>query len=309
MRIITFEHKNLEHLGVYFDEFVLNIQNAIRHYPGTDIITQQIFPYINDFYTFINSPPTIREDLNRLVNYYSSKLFQHNRSFLERAILVPVEKINFLPPLRNPGKIICVASNYPESAEQNRPEYPTIFLKPASTITGPNMPVLLTEISNAVKCEVELAVVIGKKANSISTENVDEYIFGFTIANDLGDQILESRTSQWTSGKMFDTFTPIGPWITTLDEIPMTANLQLSTYINDRLVQKGETSQMIFKIPEIIGVLSTLTTLYPGDLILTGSPKLLDEEPNPSYTLASGDKITAKIKGLGQLTNIIRKEV
>lgn len=309
MRIVSFTFQNHKRLGIYLDHSILDIYFATEYYPLSDIVIHQVLPCVKSFDTLINSPQEIRNVLHKLVDYYSSDIFQQKQYLWDKNILIPFDKANLLPPLQNPGKIICVASNYPASSNPKKPDYPTIFLKPANTITGPDTFVLIYEMTRAVKCEVELAVVIGKKAHMISEENVDKYIYGLTIANDLGDQILENRTSQWTSGKMFDTFTPIGPWIVTLDEVPLNTNMKLSTSINNHLVQNGETSQMLFKIPEVIRILSTLTTLYPGDLILTGSPKLLDKEPNPSCFLVSGDKVTTRIEGLGQLTNIIKKEV
>ncbi len=121
--------------------------------------------------------------------------------------------------------MICIGGNFPASGKLTAPDYPVVFLKPASTITGPGMPVWVSELTTSVAYEVELVVVIGKRARNVAAEDASNHIAGFTLANDIGDRLLEKRTSQWTSGKMFDTFTPLGPAVVTPDEIADTHNL------------------------------------------------------------------------------------
>jgi 2-keto-4-pentenoate hydratase/2-oxohepta-3-ene-1,7-dioic acid hydratase in catechol pathway len=166
-------------------------------------------------------------------------------------------------------------------------------------------------VAESVTYEVELAVVIGKRGRNLTLQETLSVIAGYTIANDLGDRLLEKRTSQWTSGKMFDTFTPMGPILITPEDLINTSNLALFTKVNDRIVQKGNSSQMFFDVPQLISYLSTLTTLDPGDVVLTGSPKLMDGEPNPYVVLKPGDFVQVGIETIATLTNpvIAEKEV
>jgi 2-keto-4-pentenoate hydratase/2-oxohepta-3-ene-1,7-dioic acid hydratase in catechol pathway len=181
--------------------------------------------------------------------------------------------------------------------------YPVLFLKSSSTLTGHQHPVLLPRISDEVFCEGELAVVIGKTGKHISIENALSYVAGYTIANDVGARDLEQRSSQWATGKLPDTFCPMGPALVTSDEIPDPNQLTIRTYINGELVQSGNTSEMIFNLPYLISYISSIATLLPGDIILTGSPKSLNNQPAPIAYLKAGDQISIEIEGIGVLSN------
>lgn len=227
---------------------------------------------------------------------------------LESGTVFQFSEAHLCAPIIRPGKIICIGGNYPAPGKMDEPEFPIVFLKPSGGIIGHNQPVILPPAAKSVSYEVELAVVIGRKGKNLTAEDVPSIIGGYTIANDLGDRKLEKRTSQWTSGKMFDTFSPLGPILKTPDELPDVSNLNMYTIVNDQFVQKGNTSQMFFDVTELIVYLSTLTTLEPGDIILTGSPKIMDEEPNPPYVLEPGDIVEAGIENLASLINPITSE-
>jgi acylpyruvate hydrolase len=222
-------------------------------------------------------------------------------------LFLKLEDVTLLPPLPKPGKLICIGGNFPAVGKLAPPEFPIIFLKPASTITGPGMPVWIPAIASAVSYEVELAVVIGKRAHNV--DDAAACIAGYTLANDIGDRLLEKRTSQWTSGKMFDSFTPIGPSILTPDEMGDTHNLSMQTWVNDQQVQAGNTGQMFFDVEYLVRYISTLTTLEPGDLILTGSPKMIGMQAGPSVSLKPGDMVRISIDCLGELANPAKEEV
>jgi 2-keto-4-pentenoate hydratase/2-oxohepta-3-ene-1,7-dioic acid hydratase in catechol pathway len=219
--------------------------------------------------------------------------------------------VTFLAPIPRPGKVICIAGNYPTTKTANRPEYPTVFLKPSGGVIGDQQRIVIPRGVENVACEVELAVVIGERGRNLPPQEACSIIAGYTIANDLGDGLLEKRTSQWTSGKMFDTFTPMGPVMITPDEVDDTSNLDIFSRVNDRVIQKGNTSQMFFDVPQLVSYISTLTTLDPGDVILTGSPKLMEGEPNPNVTIRPGDCVQVGIETIATLTNpvIAEKEV
>ncbi len=211
-------------------------------------------------------------------------------------------------PIMRPGKVICIAGNYPALNKMDRPEYPTVFLKPSGGVIGHHQSILIPPICERVAYEVELAIVIGRKCRNIQLEEAYSVIAGYTLANDLGDRLLEKRTTQWTSGKMFDTFTPMGPIMFTVDELADVNNLEMLTKVNDQVVQKSNTSQMFFDVPHLVAYLSTLTTLECGDVILTGSPKLMNGQPNPECDLRDGDVIEVSIEGMGSLINPIITE-
>ncbi len=213
-----------------------------------------------------------------------------------------------LAPIPRPGKVICIAGNYPSQNGADRPEYPTVFLKPSGGVIGDHQRIVIPRAAENVASEVELAIVIGERGRNLPPLEAGSIIAGFTIANDLGDRLLEKRTSQWTSGKMFDTFTPMGPMLITPDELGETSNLDLLTRVNDQIVQKGNTSQMYIFVPKLISYISTLTTLDPGDVILTGSPKLMDGEPNPNVVLRPGDCVQVGIETIATLTNPVIAE-
>jgi len=227
---------------------------------------------------------------------------------LENEAAFNIQEVTFLAPIPRPGKVICIAGNYPTSNESEKPDFPTVFLKPSGGVIGNQQSIIVPKIAESVTYEVELAVVIGKRGRNLTPQDTLSVIAGYTIANDLGDRLLEKRTSQWSSGKMFDTFTPMGPILITPDELIDISNLALFTKVNDRVVQKGNTSQMFFDVPQLISYISTLTTLDPGDVILTGSPKLMDGEPNPIVVLRPGDNVQVGIETIATLTNPVNAE-
>jgi 2-keto-4-pentenoate hydratase/2-oxohepta-3-ene-1,7-dioic acid hydratase in catechol pathway len=223
-------------------------------------------------------------------------------------VVFDFDQVSLVAPIVRPGKVICIAGNYPSPTSKDAPEYPTIFLKPSGGVIGHNEYIKISPACKNVAYEVELAIVIGRQGNNLALDEVASIIAGYTLANDLGDRELEKRTSQWTSGKMFDTFTPMGPLLFTRDEFSDMRNLMMFTRVNDQIVQQSNTSQMFFDIPHLLVYLSTLTTLNPGDVVLTGSPKIMNGHPNPDYALKPGDVIEVGIEGFGSLINPIIAE-
>lgn len=218
--------------------------------------------------------------------------------------MVPLEK--------RPGKIICVGMNYPpfgEVGDWSPPPYPVLFQKPSSALVGPGEKILLPRISQKVLYEGELVIVIGRKAYKVSEAESLSYVQGFTIANDVGAADIEERSSQWASGKMFDTFCPIGPVVVPVDDIAKPDALKIETRLNGQVVQVGNTGEMIFGVKALISYISHLTTLDVGDLILTGAPKRSIGGPDPRTPLKPGDWIEISIERIGILENpVVAKE-
>lgn len=208
---------------------------------------------------------------------------------------MPVERVKILSPVA-PGKIICVARNYEEHAREHQveiPEYPMIFLKPPSAVISDGEAIRIPPQSNQVEHEAELAVIIRKTGKWIDPENVKSYILGYTIANDVSARDLQYKDGQWTRAKGFDTFCPLGPWIETeLDP----SDLMISCRVNGELRQMSSTKEMIFPVTQLVSYISSIMTLEPGDVVLTGTPAGVDK-------LEAGDRVEIVIEGIGALTN------
>jgi acylpyruvate hydrolase len=223
----------------------------------------------------------------------------------------PLTEVELQAPLSRPGKVICVGLNYRSHlAEINEPTpaYPILFHKSATSIVGPGQAIVLPRISQQVDYEGELAVVIGRRGKYILEEDALSYIAGYTCANDVSAHDIEFRTSQWTSGKMLDTFCPLGPMLRTRDEVPSPGSLRLRTMLNGQTVQDGCTSDMVFSIPFLISYISSLATLEPGDVILTGTPAGIGCNRHPPVFLQAGDHLCVEIDGVGALANPVIAE-
>jgi 2-keto-4-pentenoate hydratase/2-oxohepta-3-ene-1,7-dioic acid hydratase in catechol pathway len=188
------------------------------------------------------------------------------------------------------------------------PQYPILFHKGATAIIGHGQPIVLPRVSRQVDYEGELAVVIGRRGKYIPEDKALGYVAGYTCANDVSAHDIEFRTSQWTSGKMLDTFCPLGPVLLTADEVPDPGALRLRTTLNGKTVQEACTSDMVFPVPFLISYISSLATLEPGDVILTGTPAGIGCNQNPQVFLRPGDHVSVEIEGIGVLANPVVAE-
>lgn len=223
----------------------------------------------------------------------------------------PLTDLRLLPPIRRPGKLLCVGLNYPmpgSPSASSPAQYPVLFHKAATAMVGHGSPIVIPRFSQEVEYEGELVIVIGKTGRYISKSEALSFIAGYTIANDVGARDVQNRSSQWTSGKMIDTFCPIGPAMVTSDEVPDPNQLQIKTTVNGQLVQDGGTDQMIFDVSSLVSAISELCTLEPGDLILTGSPKNCGTQPDPRIFLKAGDLVSITIEPLGTLSSPVTAE-
>lgn len=209
------------------------------------------------------------------------------------------------PCVKKPSKIICIGLNYADHAREtgaNIPVSPVIFLKAPSALCGVSDPLMIPEGSQKTDWEVELAVVIGKKATHVPEIAAMDYIAGYTMMNDYSERHYQLEdTGQWTKGKSFDSFAPLGPWLVTPDEIPDPHRLNLWLSVNDEKQQQSNTREMIFQIPFLIHYLSRLMTLFPGDIISTGTPAGVGMGKHPARFLKPGDVIAYGIEGLGEV--------
>jgi 2-keto-4-pentenoate hydratase/2-oxohepta-3-ene-1,7-dioic acid hydratase in catechol pathway len=213
---------------------------------------------------------------------------------------IPVKDVKLLPPVL-PGKIICVGRNYAAHAEEHDTEVgeiPVIFLKPPSSLVGPGDPIILPPQSKQVQHEAELAAVIGKRGRWIDAARAMDHVYGVTIANDVTARDLQRGDTTWTRGKGFDTFCPLGPWIDT-DLDP--ADVIITCHVDEQMRQMASTRDMVFTIPQLVVFISSVMTLEPGDLILTGTPAGVGD-------LSDGSTVSINIEGLGTLSNPVQAE-
>lgn len=202
-----------------------------------------------------------------------------------------------------PSKIICIGLNYADHAKETNaaiPKEPIVFFKATSSLVGPNDNLVIPRNSVKTDWEVELAVVISKKASYIEEKDALQYIAGYSLHNDYSEREFQiERGGQWVKGKSCDTFAPLGPWMVTKDEIDNIDNLRLWLTVNGKKMQDGNTSNFIFKIPFIVSYLSQFMTLLPGDVISTGTPAGVGLGFNPPVYLKAGDVVELGIDGLG----------
>lgn len=220
-------------------------------------------------------------------------------------LLTPVE----------PVSIICIGLNYRRHAEETRaklPQYPVVFFKGLNAVQHPGRPIELPRHlrSNEVDYECELAVVIGRRAKNVSRAGALDCVLGYTCANDVSarDWQKDFGGSQWSRGKTFDTFCPLGPCLVTPDEIPNPNHLMIRTTVNGDVLQDWNTDDMIFDVPALIEFLSGSTTLLPGTVILTGTPHGVGMARNPQRWLQPGDNVSVEIEAIGKLTNPVIEE-
>ena len=222
--------------------------------------------------------------------------------------LTPISAVQFNSPVIAPGKILAVGLNYAaHAAEQNAklPEFPLIFSKCVTSLLAARDDIRLPRISEMIDYEAELAVVIGKEGRSISADRAMEHVAGYTIMNDVTARDIQRRERQWVRAKGLDTFAPCGPWLVTTDEIADPHSLDIALRVNGELRQQSNTSDLIYKIPDLIEFVSQDLSLKPGDIISTGTPSGVGVFMQPPVFLKPGDEIEITIEGIGSLRNTV----
>lgn len=225
---------------------------------------------------------------------------------LQGAESLSLKNVALLAPISNPPRIFGIGLNYLDHAAESKMQVqkvPTVFLKLSSSICGPDDNVILPSNSTQVDYEAELAVVIGKGGFRIAASNWEQHVFGYTILNDVSARDIQLATTQWNLGKSFPTFTPIGPWIVTSDEITNPQSLPISLTINGETLQNANTRDLIFPVPTLIEYISSIVPLLPGDIISTGTPPGVGLGRTPQRWLKPGEQMTIHIEGIGELRN------
>ena len=222
------------------------------------------------------------------------------------ASTLPLSDVELLAPIPRPSKLICIGLNYRDHAIESNmamPKIPTVFCKFPTAIVGPGVPVVLPRISTQPDYEAEFAFVIGKGGRYIKAADWQDHVIGYTMINDVSARDIQLATSQWVMGKNFDTFAPMGPCITTADEIADPHDLPISLTLNGETLQNSNTKELIFKLPELVEYLSSILTLETGDIVSTGTPAGVGFARKPPIYLKAGDEMVVKVAGLGELKN------
>jgi 2-keto-4-pentenoate hydratase/2-oxohepta-3-ene-1,7-dioic acid hydratase in catechol pathway len=254
-----------------------------------------------------------RRDLSVHFSQWNAEFFagagiKHLAEVLKRdgdALPIVSDDVRWGAPIAHPGKVVCIGLNYSDHAAESGmpiPEEPIIFLKASNTVVGPYDDVLIPRGSKKTDWEVELGVIIGREARYLdSPETAAQHIAGYAISHDVSERAFQlERGGQWTKGKSCDTFNPLGPWLSTPDEIPHADSLDMRLWVNGSQRQHGNTATMIFSAPVLVCYLSQFMTLEPGDLISTGTPPGVGLGMKPPQYLSAGDVVELEIEHLGR---------
>ena len=220
----------------------------------------------------------------------------------------PVAGADFAPLVPNPSKVLCVGHNYTNHIQEmgrELPAFPTLFPKFADTLIGANDPLVKPPETDRLDWEVELALVVGRQVRRASTEEAAAAIAGFTVMNDVSVRDWQFRTIEWTQGKIWDSSTPVGPYLVTPDELPggVRPRLNVRTVVDGTVMQDDDTGTLLFDPVALVEYVSTVITLRPGDLIATGTPAGVGQARDPQVFLTPGNSVTAAIEGIGACTN------
>jgi len=290
MRFCTYQVQGEARVGIVTDDAVVDLQSMVR--------SERLPRGPAAMLDLITEVPTL--ELRALAR----KAEQWARS---KRAAVPLARARLLAPIPRPRKnIMCMGRNYAEHARESGnapPEVPVFFTKPPTTVVGPHAPVVRHAVTEQLDYEVELAAIIGRRGRNIAPDKALDYVFGYTIMNDVTARDLQQKHQQWFKGKSLDTFAPMGPWIVHRSAVPNPQALRLTMRVNGEVRQNSTTANMIFPVAQLIAVLSAGMTLEPGDILATGTPEGVGMGMKPPKWLQVGDVMEAEIEGIGVLRN------
>jgi acylpyruvate hydrolase len=231
---------------------------------------------------------------------------------LGKGNVIDLDQVTLLPPLRSPGKIICVGLNYVDHSLESGfvvPDYPTIFTRFTSTLVASNQPIIRPRASVQLDYEGEMVAILGSGGRHIREEDALDHVLGYSIFNDSSVRDYQKKAPQWTIGKNFDGTGAFGPYMVTADELPRGGKeLNIQTRLNGNVVQDASTSDMVFTVARLISILSEAITLSPGDIIVSGTPAGVGMARNPPLWMKHGDVCEVEIEGIGTLRNPVEDE-
>ncbi len=307
MKFVSFSTAALPrpHLGLVKDDEILDIDLAAHALTiiGPDQMQDLIAKY-----------ETWKILLQSIMDKVAGRRFSGVKTFASIGAVHTFNDVELAAPIPRPRKnIMCLGLNYAEHAKEsaeargrtaNLPEHPVIFTKAPTTVNGPHGDIVIdAAVSEQVDWEAELAVVIGKMGKNIREEDALDYVFGYTVLNDVTARDLQNQHRQYFKGKSIDGYCPMGPWIVTADEVADPQQLPIRLRVNGVIKQESNTSMMIFNIRQIIAILSRGMTLEAGDIIATGTPSGVGFARNPPEFLKAGDVVETEIEGIGTMRN------
>jgi 2-keto-4-pentenoate hydratase/2-oxohepta-3-ene-1,7-dioic acid hydratase in catechol pathway len=293
LKIVRFNHEKAESFGVMINSLELIDLSKLS------LMKRRSIP------TSINKLIAFGQDgLNK-----AEDLLKGSAPEEKRKATLKLSKVELLAPVLSPPKIICLGLNYRDHAAEQKaslPDEPIIFMKPQTAIVGPYEPIVKPSFVKQLDYEAELAVVIGRRGKNIAVEEAEKHIYGYTCFNDVSARDIQFKDKQWTRGKSFDTFAPMGPCITTTNQIDNPTNLRVRAWVNGELRQNGSTSNMVFNVYQIVHELSRVMTLEPCDIIATGTPAGVGfaMKPEPKF-LKEGDIVEIEVEKIGKLRNMV----
>jgi 2-keto-4-pentenoate hydratase/2-oxohepta-3-ene-1,7-dioic acid hydratase in catechol pathway len=283
VRLCTFSHAGATGLGVVQDDGVVDLQAAA---------------------------PELPREMTALLAAGPGALHRA-REAAARAARLPLGSVRLGPPILRPPKFLAIGLNYADHVAESgleAPKLPTVFNKQSTCVTGPSDPIHMPRVSKALDYEGELGFVVGRRCRHVPRERAPEVIAGYLVVNDVSVRDWQLRVPTWTMGKSFDTHGPIGPWLTTADEVGDPHGLRVRTWVNGELRQDSNTKQLIFDCFAIVEHLSTAFTLEPGDVVATGTPGGVGIAMKPPRLLQVGDVVRVEVAGLGTLENTVVDE-
>lgn len=315
MRLVMFDAGFGPRFGALLDEArVVDLPGSAEHVARTSIDPRDaVLPALvpNDSVAFLRLGPVATDAARDLVARCRQATDDGDASAGLGRFVRRRSDVTLLAPLTVPEKIIGIGLNYKSHADEQGarlPKVPLIFAKWNNTLIGPNQDIAHPDVSEALDYEAELAVVIGRRAKKVSESDALDYVAGYTCANDVTARDVQLADRQWVRGKTMDTLSPLGPAIVTPDEVPAVDKLAVRLWINDEILQDGNTASMIFDVPTLVSFLSHSFTLEPGDVILTGTPSGVGFKQDPPRYLKPGDRVRVSVDGLGELDNAVVTE-
>jgi len=295
MKLIHYLDKENDSYGAWSGDKVTNLPRLAKQFEKT--LPEHLEDFVSSGVEGVNLAENLLEEASE------KQIKRATSPFREERLLAPI----VFPP-----KIICLGLNYRDHIkEQNAatPDEPIIFMKPHTSVMGPGGSIIKPSFVEELDYEAELAIVMGRKAKNVSVSESRSYIFGYTIMNDVSARDVQFKDKQWTRGKSFDTFAPMGPCITTAYQLRDASDLPIRTWVNDELRQNSTTKNMLFNVCEIVHHLSRVMTLEPCDIIATGTPGGVGFSLKPrSKFLHDGDTVRIEVAGIGILTNKVTEE-
>ena len=273
--------------------------------PGVVVNDQLVYPVTGIGLDFPDVPSVLARGDEALIK------IQEFIDWAPRDKVYDLTDVRLVAPIPKPGKLIFVGLNYRDHALETKaeiPKVPTIFSKYSNAVIGPGDSIVLPKNSKQPDYEAEFAFVIGKGGRHITASDWRQHVGGYTIINDVSARDFQMATSQWMIGKTFDTFAPMGPWVVTPEEVKDPHALGISLRIGDEVLQQSNTSELIFKIPELIAFLSSVFTLEPGDVVSTGTPAGVGFARKPPRFLRPGDEVVIRVDRIGELRNPVAAE-